>query len=52
MLILLQFVGVSDECKSMIKDDKLPVKIFRFTATMSDDVSKRNTEGKHLTPPL
>ena len=33
----------------MIKDDKLPVKIFRFTATISDDVSKRNTEGMHLT---
>lgn len=33
----------------MIKDDKLPVKIFRFTATISDDVSKRNTEGRHLT---
>jgi len=37
-------IGVSDKCKSMIKDDKLPVKIFRFTATISDDVSKRNTE--------
>ena len=49
MLISLQIVGVSDKRKSMIKDDKLPVKIFRFTATISDDVSKRNTEGRHST---
>jgi len=36
--------GVSDNRKSMIKNDMLPVKIFRFTATISDDVFKNNTE--------
>ena len=48
-LFSLQIIGKSDKRKSLIKDDKLPVKIFRFTATISDDLSKRNTEGRHLT---
>ena len=45
-LFSLQIIGKSDKRKSLIKDDKLPVKIFRFTATLSNDETERNTEGK------